>query len=55
MKSGEVEKATILKGFNRILDDVALNTAKRFIYKPGTINGNPVRFRTVEIFVFSAN
>ncbi len=52
-KTGKVESATILKGFNKILDSAALSAAKQFLYQPGTINGNLVKFRTVEIFVFN--
>jgi len=52
-KSGGVETATILKGFNAILDQAALDAAKDFEYDPGTVNGIPVRFRTIEMFIFS--
>jgi len=53
-KAGNVESATILKGFNKILDQAALSTARNFRYQPGTINNIPVRFRTIEMFVFSS-
>jgi TonB family protein len=52
-KNGRVESAKVLKGFNDVLDEAALKTAKSFRYKPGTINKMAVRFRTIEVFVFS--
>ncbi len=52
-KNGRVESAKVLKGFNDVLDDAALKAAKAFRYKPGTINNRSVRFRTIEVFVFS--
>ena len=52
-KNGYVESAKVLKGFNDVLDEAALKTAKAFQYKPGSINRMPVRFRTIEVFVFS--
>jgi TonB family protein len=52
-KNGRVESAKVLKGFNDVLDEAALKTAKSFRYKPATINRMPVRFRTIEVFVFS--
>ena len=53
-RNGRVESAKVLRGFNDILDNAALEAAKKFKYKPGTVNNRPVRFRTIEVFVFSA-
>ena len=53
-RNGRVESANVLRGFNVVLDNAALNAAKQFKYKPGTVNNRPVRFRTIEVFVFSA-
>ena len=53
-KNGRVESAKILKGFHDILDEAALEAAKKFRYKPGTVNNQQVRFRTIEVFIFSA-
>jgi TonB family protein len=53
-RSGRVESAKVLRGFNGLLDNAALDAAKKFRYKPGTVNNRPVRFRTIEVFVFSA-
>jgi len=53
-RNGRVESANVLRGFNDVLDNAALNAAKQFKYKPGTVNNRPVRFRTIEVFVFSA-
>jgi len=53
-RNGRVESANVLRGFNDVLDNAALDAAKKFRYKPGTVNNRPVRFRTIEVFVFSA-
>jgi TonB family protein len=52
-RNGRVESAKVLKGFNDVLDRAALDAANKFRYKPGTINNRPVKFRTIELFVFS--
>jgi TonB family protein len=51
-KDGTVEGATVLKGINRILDMAALETVRRFRYRPGTLNSTAVRFSTTEMFLF---
>jgi len=53
-RNDRVESANVLRGFNDVLDNAALDAAKKFRYKPGTVNNRPVRFRTIEVFVFSA-
>ncbi len=51
-KDGKVEDAKILRGLNYYYDDLALNAAKKFIYKPGTVKGVTVRFSTSILFQF---
>jgi TonB family protein len=51
-KNGKVESATILKGINGMLDNAVLETIKKYQYKPGTVNGQSVRFSTNEVFRF---
>ncbi len=51
-KKGMVEDATVLKGLNLYLDDIALKAARKFTFKPGTIKGTPVRFSTTLLFEF---
>ncbi len=53
-RNGRVESAQVLKGVNDVLDNAALEAAKKFKYKPGTVNSRPVKFRTIEVFLFSA-
>jgi TonB family protein len=50
--SGEIESASILKGLNEILDKAVLETVQQYKYKPGKVNGQPVRFTTTELFRF---
>ena len=51
-KTGDVESADILKGINPVLDEASLNAVKKFKYRQGMLNGRPVRFSTMEVFVF---
>ena len=50
--TGEIESASILKGLNPILDTAVLETVSKYKYKPGLVNGQPVRFTTTELFRF---
>jgi len=50
--SGEIESTSILKGLNEILDKAVLETVQQYKYKPGKVNGQPVRFTTTELFRF---
>jgi TonB family protein len=50
--SGDIESTSILKGLNEILDKAVLETVNQYKYKPGRINGQPVRFTTTELFRF---
>jgi len=51
-KDGTVESAKIMRGINEVLDNVAMETVQHFRYRPGKLNGIPVRFSTMEVFVF---
>lgn len=51
-RSGKVESANVLKGLNQYFDDISLKAAQQFEFRPGTVNGNPVRFSTVLLFKF---
>jgi len=43
---GEVESATMMMPVNAVYDRVALATAKSWRYRPATLNGVAVKFRT---------
>jgi len=43
---GEVESATMMMSVNAVFDRVALATAKTWRYRPATLNGVAVKFRT---------
>jgi protein TonB len=41
-RNGDVTDARVLKGLPLGLDDSALNAVKRWKFRPGTLNGQPV-------------
>jgi TonB family protein len=49
---GFVQKAVILRGLNPYLDNLALDAAKKFQFKPGSIKGTPVKFSSSLFFKF---
>ncbi|HGY56545.1 MAG TPA: TonB family protein [Caldithrix abyssi] len=51
-KNGRVESAQVLRGLNYYYDEISLNAAKKFVFKPGTIKGHKVRFSTNLFFEF---
>ncbi len=51
-KKGDVEQASLLRGINEILDQAVLEVIKNYKYKPGMVNGQPVRFTTSEVYRF---
>ncbi|KAA3610288.1 MAG: hypothetical protein D8M58_06295 [Calditrichaeota bacterium] len=51
-KNGLVESAAVIKGLNPYFDQLSVETALKFKYKPGTIKNNPVRFYTNIFFEF---
>lgn len=51
-QSGTVQSASVLRGINEILDEAVLATVKSYKYHTGTINGQPVKFTTSEVFRF---
>ncbi len=51
-KNGKVEKASVLKGLNYYYDALALDAARKFVFKPGKVKNHPVRFSTSILFKF---
>ncbi len=51
-KKGDVEQASLLRGISAILDEAVLEVIKKYKYKPGLVNGQPVRFTTSEVYRF---
>ncbi len=51
-RQGNVEQAQVLKGLNYYYDQLSLDAAKKFRFKPGTVKGVPVRFSTSILFMF---
>jgi len=51
-RMGNVESANVLRGLNAYFDGLAMDAARKFKFKPGTIKGNPVRFSTSLFFEF---
>jgi hypothetical protein len=46
-ETGGVETATMVVAVNAVYDRLAVTTAKRWRYRPATVNGVPVKFRKV--------
>ncbi len=51
-KKGKVENAKALRGINEYYDRISEEAAKKFIFKPGKINGHLVKFQTMLLFKF---
>jgi TonB family protein len=50
---GRVEKVSLMKpSTNKALNKLAVDTFERYKYKPATFQGNPARFKVVEIIIF---
>jgi TonB family protein len=49
---GKVESAQVLKSDHVLLEDLAIEAAKRFRYSQGLIQGQPVRFNKTQVFRF---
>jgi TonB family protein len=46
-ETGGVETATMVVAVNAVYDRLAVTTAKRWRYRPATVDGVPVKFRKV--------
>ena len=53
-ETGGVEAASMVVAVNAVYDRLALTTAKRWRYRPATLDGVPVRFRRVILLDFKA-
>ncbi|MBN2423918.1 MAG: TonB family protein [Calditrichaceae bacterium] len=51
-KNGKVESGQVLKGINSSHDKAALDAAKKFEFKPGTVHGKSIKFSTNLVFKF---
>ncbi|MEJ2052350.1 MAG: energy transducer TonB [Calditrichaceae bacterium] len=51
-KSGKVETAHAIRGINEYYDEISEKAAKKFVFKPGKINGRLVKFQTMLLFKF---
>jgi len=51
-RDGRVESYRILRSDGEAFSDAVKEAIQQFRYKPGTINGKPVRFRVIERFRF---
>ena len=49
---GNIESFQVLKSDGKYFTDSAIAALKEFKYKPGTFQGNPVKFKLVETFIF---
>lgn len=51
-RTGKVENAKAIRGINDYYDNISEEAAKKFIFKPGKINGRLVKFQTMLLFKF---
>lgn len=51
-KNGRVENAKALRGIDEYYDKISEDAAKKFVFKPGKINGRSVKFQTMLLFKF---
>ena len=51
-KNGRVENAKALRGIDEYYDKMSEDAAKKFVFKPGKINGRSVKFQTMLLFKF---
>lgn len=54
-KEGKVDDYKVLRSDGELFAEVSIEALKKFRYKPGTINGKPVKFKIVERFIFRAS
>ena len=52
-ESGSVESATMRISMNRMYDQLVLTAAKKWRYRPATLEGVPVKFRKIVTVTFS--
>ncbi len=51
-RNGKVENAKALRGIDEYCDKISEEAAKKFVFKPGKINGRSVKFQTMLLFKF---
>ncbi len=51
-KQGRIDEYRVIKSDGELFTDSAVNALQKFVYKPGTVKGEPVKFKIVERFRF---
>ncbi len=51
-RDGRVESYQVLRSDGDLFTEAAISAVKKYRYKPGTMNGKPVKFRVIERFRF---
>jgi TonB family protein len=54
-KQGRIDEYRVIKSDGELFTDSAVNALEKFVYKPGTVKGEPVKFKIVERFRFKQN
>ena len=54
-KQGRIDEYRVIKSDGELFTDSAVNALQKFVYKPGTVKGEPVKFKIVERFRFKQN
>ena len=51
--NGEVTSVTLVNGADdQHLNQIAMESFRKYRYKPATFNGDPVRFKSLEVMAF---
>lgn len=54
-RKGIIDDYRVLKSDGELFTDEAVRALNNFVYKPGTVQGNPVKYKIVERFRFKQN
>jgi TonB family protein len=54
-RQGNIEDQRVLRSDGELFTDAALSALKKFLYKPGEMSGQPVKYKIVERFRFTLN
>ena len=54
-RQGNIEDQRVLRSDGELFTDASLTALKKFLYKPGQLNGKPVKYKLIERFRFKLN
>jgi TonB family protein len=54
-RQGNIEDQRVLRSDGELFTEASLSALKKFLYKPGKMSGQPVKYKIVERFRFTLN